>query len=47
MIGVTKKSERGFEAHAWVEFGGEIVLGNNGDLDRYARILTLCAEESK
>ena len=37
---------RGFEAHAWVEHGGDIILGNNGELERYVPMLTLCQRES-
>ena len=45
-IGVAKESGRGFEAHAWVEYGGSVVLGDNGELERYAPMLALRAEES-
>ena len=44
-IGVAKGSERGFESHAWVEHGGAIVLGDNGELERYAPMLALAPEE--
>ena len=45
-IGVAKDAERGFEAHAWVEHGGAIILGDNGELGRYASMLALSPEES-
>ena len=38
-IGVAKSSEGKLEAHAWVESGGEIVIGNLSDLSRY-RVLS-------
>lgn len=40
-IGVAKDATRGFEAHAWVEWQGNVVLGNNMELHRYAPMLTL------
>ena len=40
-IGVAKDTTRGFEAHAWLEHQGEILVGNNGELGRYAQILAL------
>jgi len=43
-IGVAKESGRGFEAHAWVEYGGSVVLGDNGELERYAPMLALRTE---
>jgi hypothetical protein len=30
-----------FEAHAWVECGGEVVLGGSAGLDRFVSIITL------
>lgn len=38
-IGVAKSSEGKLEAHAWVESGGKIVIGNLPDLSRY-RVLS-------
>jgi hypothetical protein len=43
-IGVAKDIARGFESHAWVDFEGNVVVGNNGELDRYATILALPTE---
>ena len=40
-IGVAKDAARGFEAHAWVEHRGAVVLGDDGDLGRYAPMLEL------
>ena len=40
-IGVAKDAARGFEAHAWVEHGGAVVLGDDGELERYAPVLAL------
>jgi hypothetical protein len=37
-IGVAKDSARGFEAHAWLEHRGAILVGDNGELERYAPI---------
>jgi hypothetical protein len=45
-IGVAKDAVRGFEAHAWVEHRGAILLGDDGDLGRYAPMLALTSEEN-
>ena len=42
-LGVTKDAPGGFEAHAWVEHDGEIILGDNGGVARYARMMALRA----
>lgn len=34
-IGVARNERREFEAHAWIEIDGEVVLGELDDLDRY------------
>lgn len=34
-IGVAKDLDGKLEAHAWVEMGGEIILGEQGDLSRF------------
>ena len=44
-IGVAKDAARGFEAHAWVECGGTIAIGDIDGLDRYAPILALSIEK--
>jgi hypothetical protein len=44
-IGVAKDDARGFEAHAWLEHRGAILVGDNGELDRYAPILAVSGEE--
>jgi len=38
---------RGFEAHAWVEHCGTIILGDNGELERYAPMLALRASDQR
>ena len=43
-IGVAKKTTGRFESHAWVECGGEILIGDNGELERYSPILVLSAQ---
>jgi len=43
-VGVAKDGVAGFEAHAWVESGGQILIGGNEPLDRYMPILRLPAE---
>jgi hypothetical protein len=43
-IGVAKKTAGRFESHAWVECGGEILIGDNGELERYSPILILSAQ---
>src|SRR5579862_4304800 len=44
-IGVARDSARGFEAHAWLEHRGAILVGDNGELERYAPILAVSGEE--
>jgi len=44
-IGVAKDSARGFEAHAWLEHRGAILVGDNGELARYAPILAVSGEK--
>lgn len=34
-IGVARDEHRSFEAHAWVELGGRVLIGNLNDLDRF------------
>lgn len=43
-VGVAKDGARGFEAHAWLESGGEILLGGDEPLERFAPILKLPAD---
>jgi hypothetical protein len=40
-IGVAKDTTRGFQSHAWVEYRGQILLGDNGELEHYSPILAL------
>ena len=40
-IGAAKDPQRGFLSHAWVEYRGEIILGDNGELERYRPMLAL------
>jgi Transglutaminase-like superfamily len=42
-IGVAK-DVNGFSSHAWIEHKGEILIGDNGDLDRYSPILAVSSE---
>ena len=37
-IGVAKSVEENLEAHAWLEVDGNVVIGNNQDLARYAML---------
>ncbi|MEJ7810643.1 MAG: lasso peptide biosynthesis B2 protein [Gemmatimonadaceae bacterium] len=39
-IGVARDGRRGFEAHAWVESGGRVVVGDV-ELDRFTPLLAL------
>ena len=41
-LGVAKDEQRGFEAHAWLVFAGQVILG--GDIDRYTSILAVEAK---
>jgi hypothetical protein len=43
-IGVAKSDNQRFEAHAWVESGGRILVGHLKDLDRYAPLPPLPGE---
>ena len=43
-LGVAKRVARGFEAHAWLESGGEILIGGDESLERFAPILKLPAD---
>jgi len=43
-IGVARKAPGPLESHAWVECGGEILIGDNGQLARYSPILVLSTE---
>lgn len=43
-IGVAKDGARGLASHAWLEHKGEILIGDNGELDRYSPILALSSE---
>lgn len=40
-VGVAKQGARGFEAHAWLESRGEILIGGDRPLDGFMPILTL------
>ena len=40
-IGVAKDVARGFQSHAWLEYRGQILLGDNGELEHYSPILAL------
>ena len=35
-LGVARRSDGSFEAHAWVEYEGRILIGGLPDLDRFA-----------
>jgi hypothetical protein len=43
-IGVVKDAN-GLVSHAWLEHKGEILIGDNGDLDRYSPMLAFSSEE--
>ena len=40
-IGVTKDTEAGFGAHAWVEYAGQPLLSGPEELERYVRLFTV------
>jgi hypothetical protein len=40
-IGVTKDTEAGFGAHAWVEYEGQTLLSDSEEVERYVRVLTV------
>jgi hypothetical protein len=37
-LGVNRDATGKFEAHAWVEYGGEVIIGDVPDLGRYMRL---------
>jgi len=39
-IGVSRKEQEEFEAHAWLESGGEVMIGGY-ELERYTSLVTL------
>ena len=43
-VGVAKDGSRGLASHAWLEHEGEILIGDNGELDRYSPILAWSSE---
>lgn len=43
-IGVAKDATSDFASHAWLEHEGEILIGDNGELDRYSPILAWSSE---
>lgn len=43
-IGVAKDGSSGLASHAWLEHEGEILIGDNGELDRYSPILAWSSE---
>ncbi len=40
-IGLAKGEERRLQAHAWVESGGEVVIGGTADLEHFTPLPTL------
>ncbi|MDP9485753.1 MAG: lasso peptide biosynthesis B2 protein [Actinomycetota bacterium] len=45
-IGVVKDEERRLQAHAWLESGGEVVIGGAANLERFVPLPTLQGDES-
>jgi hypothetical protein len=43
-IGVARDGSAGLASHAWLEHEGEILIGDNGELDRYSPILAWPSE---
>jgi len=43
-IGIAKDDASRLASHAWLEHEGEILIGDNGDLDRYSPILAWSSE---
>jgi hypothetical protein len=43
-IGIAKDGARGLASHAWLEHEGEILIGDNGELDRYSPLLAWSSE---
>lgn len=44
-IGVVKDEERRLQAHAWLESGGEVVIGGAANLERFVPLSTLQGDE--
>ena len=40
-IGVARDPSGAFEAHAWLEYQGAVIIGDNGDLQRFALMPSL------
>jgi hypothetical protein len=45
-IGVTKDQEKGFQAHAWVEYEGAILLSDAAEANRYVKLLVVEGERA-
>lgn len=43
VVGVRRDGAKGFESHAWLRHDGQILVGDTGDLDRFAPLLSLSA----
>jgi hypothetical protein len=43
-IGVAKDATSGLASHAWLEYQGDVLIGDNGELARYSPILALSPE---
>jgi hypothetical protein len=46
-IGVTRNEAGEFQAHAWIEYDGDIVLGYLSDMSRYSKLPPLAPEGYK
>ena len=45
-IGIAKDRNKSLKSHAWVEYRGQIIIGDNGELESYSPIAALGAKES-
>lgn len=43
-IGVTRNAQQVFEAHAWVEYEGQVIMGYLDNLDQFNRLTTAGTE---
>ena len=46
-IGVAREAGSGFEAHAWIEYEGRVIIGQVGKLERFTTLPSIHAAQTK